>query len=90
MFACRTLEYTFKIFFVCEIMPSAAAWVSLEIITLSEVSQRKTNIIYDLHVKSKRVVQINLQNRNRVTYAENKLVVTREERWRRDELGDWN
>ena len=39
MFACRTLEYTFKIFFVCEIMPSAAAWVILEIITLSEVSQ---------------------------------------------------
>ena len=28
-----------------EIMPFAAAWVDLEIIILSEVSQRKTNII---------------------------------------------
>ena len=28
-----------------EIMPSAATWMDLEIIILSEVSQRKTNII---------------------------------------------
>ena len=28
-----------------EIMPFAAAWMDLEIIILSEVSQRKTNII---------------------------------------------
>ena len=60
LFACRTLEYTFKIFFVGEIMPSAAAWVNLDIITQSEVTQRKTKSIYNLHVKSKRVVQINL------------------------------
>ena len=28
-----------------EIMPFAAAWMDLEIITLSEVSQKETNII---------------------------------------------
>ena len=27
-----------------EIMPSAATWMDLEIITLSEISQRKSNI----------------------------------------------
>ena len=30
-----------------EIMPSAAIWMDLEIIILSEGSQRKTNIIWD-------------------------------------------
>ena len=37
-----------------EIMLFAATWVDLEIITLSEVSQKKTNTIwYHLYVKSK-------------------------------------
>ena len=36
-----------------KIMPFAATWMSLEIIILSEVNQRKTNIIwYHLHVDS--------------------------------------
>ena len=34
-----------------EIMPFVATWMGLEII-LSEISQRKTNIIYHLHVES--------------------------------------
>ena len=29
-----------------KIMPFAATWIDIEIITLSEVSQRKTNIMY--------------------------------------------
>ena len=38
-----------------EIMPFAATWMDLEIITLSELCQRKTNTIwYHLHVGSKR------------------------------------
>ena len=38
-----------------EIMPFAATWMQLDVITLSEVSQRKTNIIsYHLYVESKK------------------------------------
>ena len=43
-----------------EIMPFAATWMDLEIIILSEVSQRKTNVIYHLYVGSKKMVQMNL------------------------------
>ena len=38
-----------------EIMPFAVIWMDLELITLSEVSQTKTNIIpYHLYVESKK------------------------------------
>ena len=38
-----------------EVMPFITTWMDLEIITLNEVSQRKTNIIrYCLHVESKK------------------------------------
>ena len=72
-----------------EIMPFAAKWMYLEIIILSEVSQTKTNIIwyhlYDMWNLKK------LQNRNRLTDIENKLMVTKGERCvRRDKLGIWD
>ena len=38
-------------------MPFAAAWVDLEIIILSEVSQRQ---IYHLYVESNKMIQTNL------------------------------
>ena len=37
-----------------EVMPFSATWMDLEIIILSEISQRKTNIIYHLYVESKK------------------------------------
>ena len=49
--------------------------MELEIIVVSEVSWRKTNTIcYHLHVESKKVMQKNLQNGNRLTDIENKLM----------------
>jgi len=65
-----------------EIMPFAATWMDLEVITLSEVSRARTNNIwYYLHVqaKKKRCKWTYSQNRNRPTDTENKFMVTRAE-----------
>ena len=35
-----------------EMMPSAGTWTDLEIVILSEVRQRKTNIVYHLYVEA--------------------------------------
>ena len=44
-----------------EIELFAATWMQLEMIILSEVRQRKTNIIwYHLYVESKKMIQTNL------------------------------
>ena len=44
-----------------EIMSFAATWMDLEIIILSEVNQRKTNIIlYHLYLASKKMTHMNL------------------------------
>ena len=65
-----------------EIMPFATTWMDLEIITLSEVNQRKTNIMwYHLYVESEIWYKWTyLQNRNRLTDIENKFMVTKGER----------
>ena len=68
-----------------EIMPFAATWMDLEIVTLSEVSRTKRNIIwYCLYVDSKKkwYKWTYLQNRNRLTDLENKLMVTGGVGWR--------
>ena len=64
-------------------MPFAAIRMDLEIVILSEVSQRKKNIIwYRLYVEfKKRHKWTYLQNRKKLTDTENKFRITKGERW---------
>ena len=74
-------------------MPFAATWMDMEIIRLSEVSQRKTNIIwYHFYVESRKKSHkwTYLQNRNRLTDLENKLMVMGGRVEGRDRLGVWD
>ena len=76
-----------------EIMPPAATWMDLESIRLSEVIQRKTNIMwYHLYVKSKMMREMNLLTKQKETHKlQNKLMVTKGEKWEgRDKLGGWD
>ena len=70
-------------------MPFAATWMDLEIVILSEISQRQ--ISYDITYKwnlTKGYKWTYLQNRNRVTDVENKLMVPGVRGG--DKLGDWD
>ena len=62
-------------------MPLTATWMDLEIIIPSDTNQRKTDIVwYHLYVESKTWYEwMYLQNRNRP--VENKLMVTKGEKW---------
>ena len=62
-----------------KIMPFATTWIQLEILLLNEVRKRKTNSIwYHLYAESKIWHKLtNLQNRNRLTDMENRLVVVK-------------
>ena len=56
-----------------ELMPFAATWMDLEIIILSEVRQRKTNIIeYHIYVGSKKMIQMNLFPKQKETHRHRK------------------
>ena len=65
-----------------KVIPLAAIWVGLDFIIISEVSQRKTNVIwYHLCVETKIwYKRTYLQNRDRLKNIENKLTVTKGER----------
>ena len=67
----------------------AATWVDLEVIILSEVSQRQISydITYMWNLKKNDTNRTYIQNRNRPTDIENKLIVTKGESWGRDKSG---
>ena len=74
-----TMEY-YSVMKKNETMPFAGTWMDLEIIILSKVSQkRKTNTIwYHLYVESKIWHKwVYLQNKNRLTNIENRLVIAK-------------
>ena len=62
-----------------EVMALAATWIDLDIVILSEVSQRKTNIIwYCLYVESKRKKRLkSTYFQNRDSHTENKIMATK-------------
>ena len=63
-------------------MPFVATWMDLEIIMPSKISQTEKNkyVILLIYGIRKRYKGTYLQNRNRPTDTENKLMVTKEER----------
>ena len=66
----------------------ATTWMNIKLIIISEVIQRKTNIIwFCLHVESKkRYKWTYLHNRNRSTAMGSRIMVTKVER-EEDKLG---
>ena len=75
-----------------KIMLFAATWMGLDIFILSEVRERKTNVIcYHFYVKSKKkwYKLTYSQNRNRVTDIETNLWVTLEEKGGKLGDSDW-
>ena len=62
-----TMEY-YPAIKMNEIMPFAVTWIDIEMIILSEVIQRKTNIIwYHLSVESEKMIQMNLITKEKQT-----------------------
>ena len=63
-------------------------WTDLNIVIQSELNQRKTNILPICGIFKKRYEWIYLQNRNRVTDVENKMMVTKGEKgWGERQIG---
>ena len=48
-----------------EIVLFAARWIDLDMVILTAVRQKKSNIIHHLHVKSKKKVQLNISTKQK-------------------------
>ena len=65
-----------------KIMPFAATWVDLEMLILSEVSQRRTSIIrYHIYMESNKKWYKWAYIKNRNTDLKIKLMVTKGDKW---------
>ena len=64
-----------------KIMPSAATWMELETLILSEVSQKETDKYHMLELISRiqYMAQMNLSTEKKQTHVENRLVVAKRE-----------
>jgi len=76
-------------------MPSAGTWMDLEITILSEVREREINIRqieYYLHVKSKKMIQMNLFRKQKLTHRLRKQTYSyqRGNIVKRNRLGVWD
>ena len=70
MWYIHTMEY-YSVIQENEIMPFTAAWMDLEIITLSEVSQTEKDKYHmiSLYTKSKNLIQMNLLSRKKQNHT---------------------
>ena len=74
-------------------MPFAATWMDLEIIILSEVSQKEKDKYHMISLISgiQNMIQMNLFTKQKQLTDVEKLMITKGEKgWGRDKLGVWD
>ena len=67
-----------------EIMPFNETWMDLEIVIMTEVSQRKTNTVYHLYVESKKCGTNRPIKKKNLQIQKKKKKVAKGERWCRE------